>query len=125
MPRALVYTIAILSFLHGLVHLFGFLVYFKLTTIKGLEYKTNILGDRFDLGDKGIRWFGAMWLLSALGFVAGAAFLFFDLYIWKPVLIGVAVLSLVITVLDYKEAYAGIVVNVAVLGLILLWPFFA
>ena len=45
---------AILLILHGLIHLIGTVVYTKLGTVKGLSYKTTLLGGRWDLGEGGI-----------------------------------------------------------------------
>jgi len=57
-----------------------------------------------------------------LGFVvAGVAML--AGWAWWPALVGVmAVLSLVLTLLDWSVAYAGAVINVVILGMLWLGP---
>ena len=66
--------------------------------------------------------FGLAWGLAALGFVlAGAAFLLGWTW-WRPVLIPVTLLSLLITVLAYGPATAGIVVNLVILACLFLIP---
>ena len=53
--------------------------------------------------------------LAAIGFVASAGALVTDWEQWRLVLIGVAMFSLLLTVLDYTVAYAGVVVNRGIL----------
>jgi len=57
---------------HGLIHLMGTAVYIRLAEVKGLTYKTTLLSGHWELGEGGIRVFGALWVLPAIGFVAAA-----------------------------------------------------
>ena len=108
--------------LHGLIHLLGFASYLKLATVPTLPYTTTVLGGRLDLGTAGMSVFGLAWGLAALGFVvAGAAFLLGRTW-WRPVLIPVTLLSLLITVLAYGPATAGIVINLVILACLFLIP---
>ncbi|HEY43645.1 MAG TPA: hypothetical protein G4O11_06655 [Anaerolineae bacterium] len=50
MPQILLYAASIVVFLHGLIHLMGVAVYWKIAKIKGLDYKTRLLGGRWDVG---------------------------------------------------------------------------
>ena len=113
---------AILLILHGLIHLMGTVVYTKLGTVKGLSYKTTLLGGRWDLGEGGITVFGALWAVAAVGFVVAALALLTGWSWWKPVLIGVTLFSLVLTSLDWGVAFAGIVVNLGILAALWLGP---
>ena len=108
--------------LHGLIHLLGFASYLKLTTVPTLPYKTAVLGGRLDLGSVGTSLFGLAWGVAALGFVLASAAYLFGWPWWRPALIAVTLLSLVITVLDYGPAWAGIVVNLAILAVLTLTP---
>ena len=54
--------------LHGLVHLLGTAVYFRLAEVPEFPYKTTLLGGRWDLGAAGIRVFGLLWAGTAIGF---------------------------------------------------------
>jgi len=46
----------------------------RLGNVEALPYKTTLLGGRWELGEGGIRVFGALWLIPAVGFgLAGAA----------------------------------------------------
>lgn len=107
---------------HGLIHLMGTAVYVGHAQIKGLTYKTTLLDGRWDLSEEGIRIFGALWVLPAIGFVAAALALVAGGEWWKAVLIGVALLSLVLTGLDWSNAFMGAIVDIAILVLALLAP---
>jgi hypothetical protein len=112
--------VGIILALHGLIHLLGFASYLKLTTVATLPYKTAVLGGRLELGTAGMSVFGLAWGVAALGFVLVAAAYLLGWAWWRPVLIAVTLLSLVITVLDTGPAKAGIVVNLAILALLLI-----
>ena len=47
---------------HGLIHLMGTAVYIRLAEVKGLTYKTTLLSGHWELGEGGIRVFGALWV---------------------------------------------------------------
>jgi hypothetical protein len=106
--------------LHGLVHLLGFVSYLRLATIPTLPYTTAVLGGRLELGTAGMSAFGLAWGVAALGFVLVAAALLLGWAWWRPALLAVTLLSLLITVLDYGPAKAGIVVDVVILALLML-----
>jgi hypothetical protein len=111
----LVVASSILLFLHGLVHIMGTASYLKLAEIEQLPYKTNVLGGRWDLGSSGTTIFGLCWALAAVGFVLAGIALIGSWEWWRPVLFGVTLFSLILTALDYSVAYAGIVINLAIL----------
>lgn len=108
--------------LHGLIHLMGTTVYMKLGKIEGLPYKTTVLGGRWELGEGGMRLFGGLWVIPAVGFVLSGLALWFGWAWWQPLAVGSALLSLVLTGLDWSVAYAGAIVNVVILGMIWLGP---
>lgn len=115
---------AIILILHGLVHLMGTVTYMKLGVVEGLTYKTTLLAGRWDLGEGGIRIYGALWAVAAVGFVAAATALLFGWFWWKPVLAGVAAFSLALTALDWKVASAGVILNIVILAWLALVPDF-
>jgi hypothetical protein len=114
--------VAIVLIVHGLIHLMGTAVYVGHAQIKGLAYKTTLLSGRWDLGDEGIRIFGALWVLPAVGFIAAALALLAGWEWWKVALVGVALLSFVLTALDWSNAFMGAIVDIAILVLALLGP---
>jgi len=104
--------------LHGLVHLIGPAVYWQLTEIEGLVYKTTLLDGSFNVGEAGIRIFGGLWLLGALGFAVAAVGMAMGQAWARQLLLGTAVFSLVLTCLDWPAAFAGVVVNLGILGVV-------
>ena len=108
--------------LHGLIHLLGFTSYLKLATVTTLPYKTAVLGGRLDLGAARMSVFGLAWGVAAVGFVLVAAAYLVGWNWWRPALIAVTLLSLLLTVLDYGPAKAGIALNLVILALLALLP---
>ena len=121
MPKLLTDVLAVLLVLHGLIHLMGLVVYMRLGRIEGLDYKTTLLGG-IDLHDLGTRIFGLLWALPALGFVAAAVALWAGWPAWQALLVGVTMLSLVLTTLDWAKTYAGAVIDVVILGAVWMGP---
>ena len=118
---ALAFAAAALT-LHGLIHLMGTAAYMRLAHVQGLPYKTTLLGGRLDLGEGGIRIFGACWMVPAVGFAAAAVMLVAGWESWRLVLVVTTLLSLALTGLDWSVAFAGFLVDVAILVLLWLGP---
>lgn len=120
MASVFAYVAAVVLVLHGVAHLLGTAVYLQLTEVPELTYKTTVFGGQWDLGETGIRVFGLLWSVAAIGFVTSAVGIFADWRRWQELLIAVTILSLVLTILDWTIAYAGIFVNLAILAGLLL-----
>lgn len=106
--------------LHGVVHLLGTAVSLQVAEVAEFEYRTTLLGGSVDVGTTGIRVFGLLWAVAAVGFVVPAGALVTDHGYWRVLLVGVTVFSLLLTGLDYTVAYAGVVVNLVILGAVAL-----
>ncbi len=74
------------------------------------------------MGGSGIAIFGALWAVAALGFVIAAPAFWFGWGWWQPLLLAVTLFSLVLTGLDWNVAYAGVIINLAILVLLWLGP---
>jgi hypothetical protein len=122
MPRLGLALVVVVLILHGLVHFIGTAVYLRLADIPGFAYKTTLLGGRVDLGNGGIRAFGMLWLLPAIGFALAALALLQEWDWWRTVLLAVTLLSLGLTSLDWSVAFAGAIVNIAILAIVWLGP---
>ncbi|HEY69549.1 MAG TPA: ABC transporter permease [Anaerolineae bacterium] len=109
-------------FLHGLIHLMGTASYLKLSEIKQLPYKTTVLGGRWDLGAAGTKIFGMGWALAAVGFVLAGVALIGNWAWWQPATFGVTLFSLVLSTLDYQVAFAGMIIDLAILLVLILGP---
>lgn len=118
MRKILGIGVFILLNLHGIVHLMGTAVYLKMGEIEGMSYKTTLLGGRWDLGETGIGVIGVLWAVAALGFIAVALAIAAKWRWARPALLGVTFFSLALTILDWERAYAGAVINIAILAIL-------
>ncbi len=119
MTISFIKTIAALVLIaHGFIHLIGTIVYMKLGEIPGFNYKTTLLSGRWDLGVNGIRFFGALWIFPAVGFVVIGTALLMSWSWWQSMLVPVTLFSMVLTDMDWNVAYGGLIVNTAILGLV-------
>jgi hypothetical protein len=102
--------------LHGVVHLIGFVVPWRLAEPEGFTYQTTLLAGAVDVGDAGVRLVGLAWLAVAVAFVVLA----FGVWRGAPWVLSatalVAAVSLGLCVLALPEAIAGCAVNVAILA---------
>lgn len=118
MSKTIKTIFVIILVVHGLIHLMGPAVYMKLFEIQGFNYKTTLLGGLWDLGEKGISIFGAMWFVPAVGFIVVSVAMLVKWKWWKPALVAVALFSLVLTALDWSIAYAGAAFNIFILAVV-------
>lgn len=101
---------------HGLIHLIGFVTPWRIAALEGFTYRTTALSGAVDIGDAGVRLIGLLWLGLAVGFAA-AAYGVWRGERWAAGLAGVlAIVSLVVCVLGLPETFAGVAINVAILG---------
>ena len=108
--------------IHGLIHLMGFVAYWPLGEIAALPYKTTLLDGRWNLGETGIRYFSAIWLAAAVGLLGSAIGLTLGQEWWLPMMGTAALLSLVICVLDWSNAWRGAIISLVILiPLLLVW----
>ncbi len=107
---------AVVLGVHGLIHMLGVAAYLRLASIPELPYKTTVLNGILDLGPMGIAVYGLLWGVVAVGFIVVAIGLFARWNWYRAALLGVMLLSLVVTALDWTVAYTGVVVNIAILG---------
>jgi hypothetical protein len=111
--------LAFLFIAHGIAHLPGFVVPWRLATLPGLPYKTSMINGSVQVGGMGIRILGLFWLLGALGFVLTGAATLRGYGYWPTLGVAVTLFSLVLTLLGWPEARIGTVLNLMLLTLIL------
>lgn len=109
------YIVALVVFAHGLIHLMGFVAYWPLAELSELPYKTALVGGRYEVGAGGMRVFSVAWLVVGAGFVLGALALALRQDWWLPVAASSAVLSLILTGLDWEVAFRGALLNLVIL----------
>ena len=106
---------------HGVAHLVGFAVPWKLMSSAEVPYRTTILGGAFDVGHTGTRALGVIWLMAALAFVllAAAVLAGWSVRWWTFVMLAV---SIVLCVAGWPETRIGLVVNAVLLTALLALP---
>jgi hypothetical protein len=114
------FALAALLFLHGVAHLPGVVVDWRLAALPGLAYHTTVFGGRLNLGDAGMRTMGALWLAAGLGFGIAALAAVLARPWWLPLAAAAAGLSLVVTLLAAPESRVGIVVNLVIIAALVL-----
>jgi hypothetical protein len=107
---------------HGLIHLLYVAAYWKLAEMEQFPYKTALLNGRWEIGESGIRLFGGLWLVAAIGFVIAAIGLGTKQDWLPPVLVAVALLSLVISALDWNVAYGGVGIGLVIVLAVIVGP---
>ena len=109
-------AVALYLVLHGFCHLVGFVVPWKIATLKEEPYKTTLLAGAIDVRDSGIRVIGVLWLATAVAFFAAAAGVVAPWEWWRPFTLYLAVFSLVLCLLGLPGARIGIAANAVLLA---------
>lgn len=107
--------ISILLFIHGLIHLLGFVVNWKISDIEEMSYKTTVLYGLIDVGEKGIKFIGVLWLIIALSFIISAIWI---LTLSQGTLIPlfiVTIFSIILCIIGLPESLAGLVFNIVLI----------
>lgn len=110
--------IGLLMALHGVAHVPGFAVSWRLADLQGMPYHTSLFGGRLHVGDGGMRAVGILWLLVALAFVVVGAAALLDQSWWMTAALGTVTFSLALCATEIRAARLGVVVNVVLLGLL-------
>jgi hypothetical protein len=115
------FALAALLVAHGVAHVVGFAVPWKLLTSAEVPYRTTVLGGVADIGDAGARALGVLWLSTALAFLLlGAAVLAgWNVRMWAFALLS---LSIVVCAAGWPEARIGLAVNAVLLAALFAMP---
>ena len=113
---------AIYLIVHGLIHLFGFVVNFQIAEIEDITYKTTALAGKLDVGHLGTRVLGIVWLLAAVAFVISGATIFASPPWWWSFTLAATLVSLAICILGWPDARFGVLADVIVLVFLFLGP---
>ncbi len=112
--------LALVLVLHGLVHVLGFVVPWRLATVATMPYTTTLLAGRLDVGATGIRVVGVLWLLAAVGLVIAGTGVMTAQGWWLPLTLVVVLGSVILTILGSPASYFGVIVNVVLLAYLIL-----
>lgn len=106
----------VILLVHGLAHLVGFVVTWRVAKLQEMPYKTTILAGAVDVGDVGIRVMGGLWLATAVAFAIVAVGAFVGTSWWFPVALMMTTVSLFVTILGWPDSRIGVGVNVVLLA---------
>jgi hypothetical protein len=118
-------ALSVLMALHGVAHLVGFVGPWRFAVRATAPYKTTVLAGRFDVGDRGIRVVGALWLLTALAFLFAAVGGATNSSWWIAVAATVTVASVALSAVEWPEVRIGLLVNLGIIAALALGYRFA
>ena len=113
------FVISALFVIHGVAHLVGFVVPWRITTLEETPYKTTILNGKIDVGDSGIRAIGLVWLVTALAFMVCAIAVAMQLQWWMWVAMAATLISFDLTIIGWPESRIGVAVNVLIVVMLI------
>jgi hypothetical protein len=109
--------LAIALAIHGLIHVIGFVVPWRLVSVEGIAYRTSAFGGRIDLGDVGARLVGLAWLpLAVLFLVAAYGVWRSRTWAWSLTVVA-ATVSFGLCVVGIPDTIYGLVMNTLILGI--------
>ena len=111
---------SLLLLLHGIAHLPGFLVPWRLAAPAETPYTTAVLGGSADLGTVGMKLVGILWLLTAVAFVVAGAATFFEDSAWRTMGTTAVLASLALTMLGWPQSQIGLALNLVLLAYLVL-----
>jgi hypothetical protein len=103
---------------HGVAHVVGFAVPWRLVTSAEVPYRTTVAGGLVDVGPAGVRLIGILWLLVAVAFVSVGAGVMQRATWWFREALAILMVSFVLCLLGWPESRPGIVANVLILALL-------
>jgi len=109
-------VLSVLFIIHGIAHLPGFLVPWRLAAPAEMPYTTTVLGGTADLGPVGIRVVSIVWLFAALAFVVAGVATFLDDAAWRTLAVAATLASLALTVLGWPYSRIGLGLNLLLLA---------
>ena len=106
-------------FVHGIAHLVGFVVPWRIFQAEEMPYSTTLLAGRLEVGDLGVRLVGLIWLGLTLAFFVAAGLVWVERPGWPDTVIVLAGASLVMSVIGLPAARLGIPINIVLLAVLL------
>lgn len=103
---------------HGVAHVVGFAVPWRLVRSTEVPYRTTVAGGLVDVGPAGIRLIGILWLLVAVALVGVAAGVLQHATWWYREALAILAVSFVLCLLGWPESRPGIVANLLILALL-------
>lgn len=113
-------ALAVFLLLHGIAHLPGFAVAWRLSSPPELPYRTTLMAGIVDVGDTGIRVMGICWLFAALGFAGSALLTLRNHPAWPPLTLGVSTFSLMLGILAWPDSRIGVILDLMLIVVLVL-----
>jgi hypothetical protein len=111
--------LTILLFVHGIAHLPGVIVPWRIAARRDMPYKTTLLSGRIRLSRKGMQFVGLLWFLASLTFFLSGIGLFILSPWWKTLTYIVTIFSIALCILDWPDTRFGIIIDAAILIILL------
>jgi hypothetical protein len=108
---------ALLLLAHGVAHLVGFFSAFRLSPAGKMSHVTTVFDGRIEVGERGIRAIGLLWLVVAAAFAAVAMLLVLRVAWWPELSLVVALASLALCITGWPRAKIGVFVDLVVIAL--------
>ncbi len=112
-------ALGVILFGHGFAHLVGFVVSWRIATLRELPYKTSVLADSVNVGNLGIRVVGILWLVTALAYAVCGIGVLTRVHWWLPVTMIVAAVSFFLCIIGWPDSRIGVFVNIAIMAFLL------
>lgn len=106
---------------HGIAHIVGFAVPWKLVTSNEVPYHTTVLAGIADPGPTGARVLGIAWLIVAFAFLSVGVGLLVHAPWWYPVALVAVVSSVALCVLGWPDSRLGFIANAAIAAVLIGW----
>ncbi len=116
--------LSIFLFLHGMAHLVGFLVPWRIVKTDDMPYKTTLFLDKINIGDIGTRIMGIIWLLIAIAFFYAGWITMHRIDYWLTYTLTVTIISLVFYIVAIPDSHIGIYINITLIVLYYLNNYF-
>lgn len=112
------YVLALLFLAHGVAHLPGFLVAWRLRVVPELPHTTTVLDGSLDIGEAGMRVLGLAWLACAVACAAVAVAAIARAPWWTNGALAVVAASIVLCLLGWPAARLGLLMNAILVALL-------
>ena len=96
---------------HGIAHLVGFLVPWKIVKTEEMPYKTTLFMGKIDVGNTGIRVMGILWLLIALSYFYAGWITYQQTEFWITYTFIITIISLIFCILAIPDSHIGVYIN--------------
>jgi hypothetical protein len=103
-----------LLFLHGLVHVVGFVA--PMNLVPNAHFQTMAFGRPLPNASPAARSLGVLWLLNALAFSVASVGVFADASWWFPAAVLVLLGSMMLCITSWPTAKVGLVLDVTLLA---------